>query len=183
MRNRSWRLRSLGVTMMAVALVVGSSPPVWAVMQGMSTDELIDQAEAIVIGEVEEIQSRWDSRGRIVTDVRVQVHAALKGAVGQFVVVTQDGGVIGDLGMKVSDTPTFRQGESVICFLRSPDPSGGRWLLGKAQGKYRIDADGWVRKGEFTVGPGADQVEWAAPFSSFYEKIRRRVQSLSGGAP
>jgi hypothetical protein len=160
----------------AMAILLGTSPPLRALMVGISTEALTDEAESVVLGEVERVESRWDGRGRIVTDVWIRVDETLKNGVGPSVVLTHPGGTVGDVGMRVSDTPSFQPGERVLCFVHGADASGARRLVGDAQGKYRIGADGWARKSEFAVGPGAERVDWALPLDALRAKVRARVE-------
>jgi len=96
------------------------------------------QAHTILIGQVVDQRSRWTpDRATIVTDVTLTVAAVLKGEAAAEFVLTVPGGVVGDRGIAVSDTPTFTPGEMAILFLREPAFSGFR-LLGWQQGKFTV---------------------------------------------
>ncbi|MDZ7698923.1 MAG: hypothetical protein U5R49_19020 [Deltaproteobacteria bacterium] len=90
-----------------------------ALMVGLSTEELTRASETVVIGEVEDVKSQWNEDGSsIVTRATVLVSEAVKGKVRDSrVTVEYRGGEVGDVGMRVSDTPSLKKGENVILFL------------------------------------------------------------------
>ncbi|MFC1592355.1 hypothetical protein ACFL43_07505, partial [Thermodesulfobacteriota bacterium] len=67
------------------------------------------------------------------------------------------GGMIGNVGMGTSDMPRIEPGEEVILFLTSAlSRKSSRFgfvyrLVGAAQGKYSVGADGIARKGGFAI--------------------------------
>lgn len=100
---------------------------------------LSETSDVIVRGTVRRVESRWTSdHRRIVTDVELQVAESLKGAPGQTLVVMQPGGVVGDIGQKVSGLASFAQGEEVVVFLQQRGTD--RFIVsGMAQGKFRVE--------------------------------------------
>ena len=76
-------------------LTVPASAAVFVVPQD---SELIDQADAIVIGTVSEIHSEFTLDGPIVTNIDIEVEEVLKGVFegSKPVRLREDGGVIGD---------------------------------------------------------------------------------------
>ena len=125
----------------------------------------------------------------IFTTAEINVEEALKGdaSPGQLVTVTQEGGEVGDVGLKVSDSSTFTRGEQLIVFLESeakhPDAArqhsglGGAYkLVGKAQGKYTVDKDGIARKKGFSLADGSELVDDSIPAADLINKIKREVQ-------
>lgn len=100
---------------------------------------LSETSDAIVRGTVRRVESRWTSdHRRIVTDVEIQVAESLKGSSAQTLVVLQPGGVVGDIGQKVSGLASFARGEEVVVFLQQRGTD--RFIVsGMAQGKFRVE--------------------------------------------
>jgi hypothetical protein len=122
-----------------VAALLAVLPAEATTLLAQDLAELSQSADAIVRGTVRELESRWTGdRMRIVTQVEVEVAEALKGAPGASVTIVQPGGVVGDIGQKVSGLASFERGEEVVLFLeRRP---GGIFLVsGMAQGKFRVE--------------------------------------------
>jgi hypothetical protein len=55
------------------------------------------------------------------------------------VVVTLEGGTVGDLTLKVSDMPTLEKGKRAVLFLNSA-PGGGYVPHGRGSGVVEVDA-------------------------------------------
>jgi hypothetical protein len=107
---------------------------------------LTRHSDAIVRGRVVTLQSHWTGdKRRIVTDVTVQVEETLKGEPAQTVTIRQPGGIVGDVGQKVSGLAAFHPGEEVVVFLERRGPV--HVVTGLAQGKFHLDRlkDGSVR--------------------------------------
>ena len=81
---------------------------------------LADKASHIVVGKVENIESRLDKEtNTIYTYVKVYVEECLKGTINDDnIVIKYKGGEIGDLGLWVSDQPHFLLNEEVKVFLK-----------------------------------------------------------------
>jgi hypothetical protein len=85
-----------------------------------SLEELIQEADTVVIGTVTTQLSTWDDQHTAIgTDVTVTIEANLKGSRGVGVDVTFRiaGGIVGDVGMRSSTDPVFQNGDRVILFL------------------------------------------------------------------
>jgi len=103
-------------------------------------------SDDIVRGRVLTLQSHWTGdKLRIVTDVTVQVEETLKGRPAKTVTIRQPGGIVGDVGQKVSGLAAFKPGEEVVVFLERRGPV--HVVTGLAQGKFHLDRlkDGSVR--------------------------------------
>ncbi len=106
---------------------------------GLDVEGLTRGSDAIVVGKVVRSHSRWTSDQRlIVTEVEVEIAESLKGAAGKSVVILQPGGVVGEIGQRVSGLARFQLGDEVLVFL---ERQGRRTFLvtGLAQGKFRIE--------------------------------------------
>jgi hypothetical protein len=82
--------------------------------------ELVRNADCIAIGTVIERNSYWnEERSRIYTSVVLSVEDKLKGTANQGrIVVTVLGGEVEEIGLLVSNTPSFEQDERVVVFLK-----------------------------------------------------------------
>src|SRR5690349_19414485 len=87
-------------------------------VEALDLQTLVDEAEQVVLARVIGQQSLFDARGRIVTDVALQVEESIKGdqAPGAAITVRRLGGVVGDQGMRVAGEPSFETGETVVLF-------------------------------------------------------------------
>jgi hypothetical protein len=102
--------------------------------------------------------------GMIWTQNYFEVEEMLKGqAEAHQLVVTEPGGVVGNLGQAVSGAPRFKPGDEAVLFLAQT--KGGKWRVrGWGQGNYRVTRD--PATGESLVQPdlaGLELVETAAP--------------------
>lgn len=134
----------------ATLLIVGSwlaSPSAQAsLVEALDLAALVDRADEVMLARVVSMASHFNDRGRIVTDVTMQVEQAEKGAraPGAVVVVQQMGGTVGDLGMRVAGEPTYEVGETVLLFgMRAKNLDVLR-PVGMSQGAMRIE----LREGE-----------------------------------
>ncbi|TKJ48031.1 hypothetical protein CEE34_00960 [Candidatus Aerophobetes bacterium Ae_b3a] len=121
------------------------APQVSALMVRKSIEELTSQADSILIGKVKKIESRWNEEKTLIytyVTVSVKQHTKNLSGVGevQEIIVKVPGGEVGDIGLKVSDSPQFREGEEVFLFLRMEKlPLFS--VVGLFQGKYTIEED------------------------------------------
>ncbi|MBI1748006.1 MAG: hypothetical protein HYR55_15670 [Acidobacteria bacterium] len=129
------------------------APITAAVMVRLSLSDLVEKSDLVIVGEVLETQSYWgiNSWGDelIYTDVTVVVTDALKGAHQQEVVVTIEGGQVGDIGLEPTHMPTFAKGEKAVLFLQQRE--AGLWVAGGPQGKWLITNDGLMTRGKIAL--------------------------------
>jgi len=110
-----------------------------AVLVPLSLEHLVQEADAVVLGEAVRAESFWGPRHeRIYTDVTLRVERTIKGAPDVTeVTVRRLGGVVDGKGMKVPGAGTIAIGERHLLFLRRGEPE--RYVvMGMAQGIYRI---------------------------------------------
>ena len=100
---------------------------------------LADKASHIVVGKVENIESRLDKeKNTIYTYVKVYVEECLKGKInGDNIVIKYKGGEIGNLGLWVSDQPHFLLNEEVKVFLK-PEKTGEFTVVDGKKGKISL---------------------------------------------
>src|ERR1019366_6853674 len=106
-------------------------------------DELVAQAELVVLAQVVALRSAWtESRsGRtIVTDVTVSIDRTLKGPV--FVQRSLEflGGTVGDDTLRVSGMPEFHVGDRDVLFIHDTGRPASP-IVGFAYGRFRVVRD------------------------------------------
>ena len=111
----------------------------YGILMDLSLEDLTTNAEWIVIGTVENMESRWnDSQDYIYTYLTLSVDEYLKNPLEETELTIQiPGGVVDDIEQRVSDTPEFQSGEHVVLFLFDRD--GQKWVYGWEKGKYTIE--------------------------------------------
>lgn len=145
--------------------------PSHALMQALSTSKLTTSSDTVIQGVVTQTQSAWEGKS-IVTRAKVRVDSAITGnPQGQFVTVEYPGGVVGNKGMRVSDTPTLKAGENVILFLKKGSAQGSFKVVGQAQGAYKIAPSGIATKGGFAA-VGKDSIDNDLPLEILIKKIK-----------
>jgi hypothetical protein len=111
----------------------------------LDTRALALQSQEIVVGTVESSHSYWnEAHSRIFTDVVLKVDRRLKGAGTERVTITQMGGVVDGVRVRVHATPDFKVGEEALIFA-AKDGRGRLQLNGLAQGKFEIEHQGSER--------------------------------------
>jgi hypothetical protein len=105
-------------------------------VQKLSLDRLIGEADLIVRGRVDEIKSRRASdRRTVATVVTITIVRQFKGPKVSSVTIEQPGGSLGDVTLGVPGLPEFTIGEDVILFLKRQ--RGGAFnIVGGNQGKF-----------------------------------------------
>jgi hypothetical protein len=146
-------------------------------MAGLSTEELARASDIVVVGEIESVDPMWNSAGTaIVTRVSLVIEEVVRGkASQQHIAIEYEGGEIGDVGMKVSDSASLTKGEKVLLFLK-PDKNRKdvrvHRIVGKGQGRYTIGEDGIARKRGFALLYGGEAVDNGISVDRLIEKIR-----------
>ena len=113
-----------------------------------SLDELVRSNRTIVVGEVVDTHSYWNSDGTfILTDVRIAAHDVLKGNVqDRELTLTIMGGRVGETTTLIIGNPELVPGNSYVLFLNDEDLPGGKALTVRSlvQGAFdvRIGKDG-----------------------------------------
>jgi hypothetical protein len=149
-----------------------------AAMIGLTTQELTDSAEVIVVGVVMETKPEWNAdQSLILTRITVRIEETIKGNVGNMLELEHIGGEIGNIGLRTSNQPSFSDGENVILFLRTVKngkKSDGLFeLVGMSQGKYTLRQDGTAEKSTAGIITGIiDGVETEVDADDFLQRIR-----------
>ena len=145
-------LAALGLAL-AVALPASAS-----VMVALDLPTLVQRASHAVVVRVEAQHARWDSSGRIVTDVSLRVEESLKGGArpGELLVLERFGGEVGEVGMRIEGEPLFEDGALVLLFA-APSQLNPAHLraVGMAQGVMPM-RERAAPSGDDLVLPGGD---------------------------
>jgi len=145
-----------------------------ALVRKKSVEELTYEADSILIGKVTSMESRWNgSKTLIHTYVTVFVRGYIKrflemGEPGE-VTIKVPGGQVGDIALRVSDTPEFREGEEVFLFLKIEELPIFR-VAGLLQGKYTV----WEGRIRNRV------LEREIPLESFIDQIQKIIEEAKG---
>ena len=126
--------------LLAVALAVAGSVAATVVVR-LTLEELVERSEVVVHGRCLRTWAAWDAERRFIwTHNEIQVLDRWKGAAGAAVVVSELGGIVGDIGMAVDGVPQYQAGEEMVLFL-SRTPNGYWRTRGLGQGKHEVQVD------------------------------------------
>lgn len=131
--------RWMGTSVLALLL---ASPLAAALAPKLSTERMVHDADAIVVGHCEDMESRWLGSD-LVTFAKVEVIEGLKGPDVEALTVILPGGVDTSgpvpLAMDFSGAPSLTMGGKDLLFLRAvPSMPGHYTVLGYSQGRYRV---------------------------------------------
>lgn len=139
-------MRYAALSLLFVGLVLGSGVAEATVVVPVTLDDMARNCVAAVRGTVVGHRSDWDAeRRRIHSYTEIEVTETLAGgpAVGTRVTVRTLGGVVGKVGMNVSGTARFVEGEEVVVFLDQDPLDKKRFVVaGMSQGKFQVARDG-----------------------------------------
>ncbi len=137
------------IAIVVALLILGmTASSVSALMLEKNLNELTDEANYIVVGNVKEVKSAWDdNKTNIYTNVTIGIEKVVKGKkIEREVIVKIQGGEVGDLKQWVEGEPEFVSGEKVLLFLSREDKGKGFILKSRFQGKYTIEGDRAINK-------------------------------------
>jgi hypothetical protein len=101
-------------------------------------------ARRVVLATVTDVNSAFGENEfgdrLILTNLTLRVDETMKGVHAASVVVTLEGGTVGDVTLTVSDMPQLSRGERAVLFL-DDTPSGGHVPHGRGAGVLKVDAD------------------------------------------
>lgn len=170
LRTERMKLRRFRPPLVAVCLLVMTflvlSGTALAAVEDLTLEELVSRARLIVRGRVIDTTARWNAdHTRIYTYVTIRPTEYIKGAskTGDLVIEVP-GGTVGDLTLRVTDVPTFKEGEDTVVFLRDEYFQ----VVGWYQGKYTVE-EGIV-------------LERKQPLQTFIAEIRQAMRGTAGYA-
>ena len=111
-------------------------------------------ANKVVVATVTDVQSAFGENDfgdrLILSHVTLQVSETLKGPHEPTVVITIEGGTVGDLTLDVSDMPTLQKGGRTVLFLTT-SRAGGVVPYRRGAGVMNLDADNRVPGTDLTL--------------------------------
>ena len=115
------------------------SPVSATIVKYLSIDELVHQADLIVLGTCERIISAWDrEKKNIYTFITVIPQRCLKGGeCPPLIRIRQLGGAMDNLAMTIAGSPKFNPNEKVVLFLSRSGDTFYR-VIGLSQGKFSV---------------------------------------------
>lgn len=126
-------------TLIGIALVIRSVTA--ASVIAPTFQELVAEAQTVIVGQVTSSQSRWSGAGQrrtIVTDVTVAVDSTLKGEAASVRVLRFLGGTVDDQTLQVPDIPRFKVGDRAVLFVTG-DVNAISPLVGVTHGRFPIN--------------------------------------------
>lgn len=118
--------------------VVALLPGTAGTLPKLSLSELLDRSSAVVHGRVVRHWSAWDAGHEFIwTHYELRPSEVIHGRTAPAYTISEPGGIVGDVGLKVSNSVSFVDGEEVVVFLRTT-PSGLLRVSGGPQGKLRV---------------------------------------------
>ena len=116
-----------------------------------SLEELVEQSDTIVAGEVLEMRSAWTADRRVIfTTVTLRPDRRFKGGERSLIRFRIPGGTVGDTRLMVTHSPVFAIGEQALVFLAGASGRLPSVVAGEAGKRHiRIEDDG-----EATILPG-----------------------------
>jgi hypothetical protein len=165
-------------------ILFAATPVVLALMAKMSVEDLTGEADVITIGEIKEVESRWNLwRTEVYTYSTVSVEKYIKGTGSETLTIITEGGTVDDSGVWVEDTPVFTKNEKVLVFLKKTGPEFR--VVGLVQGKYIVENEE-VRdiSGEkVSLKDFLRRVEDAIPLQDAVTPVRTPAAQASPEAP
>jgi hypothetical protein len=143
----------------------------------LTLDALIARSERIVYGRVLSTRPAWDPATQTIwTHTELLVLDSPKGRSGSTVVISEPGGVLGEVGHVFSGVPSFSVNEEVVVFLHAQEGQRLR-VTGLRQGVYSVRRD--PDTGRRVVQ--AIRAEYAAPSASRTNAEAGAVSKTRGG--
>ena len=167
-----------------------------ALLQILDLNQLTKESSAVVHGRIEASRVEWNTaRTRILTVYTVRAERYLKGFLGPTFELTEPGGELHGLAMRISGAPHFRLGEEAVLFVWTDGVRGRQQAIGFEQGVFRVRRDPRTgmkllsrsaplqKAGEVTSsGRGAGAVEGRTDgeLSRFLAQVSQAVERTEG---
>jgi|MTBAKMStandDraft_1061839.scaffolds.fasta_scaffold00128_6 PKD repeat protein len=153
--------------------------PSAATMIQLSTEELVNSSDAIIIGDVRDIESYWAENDTIIlTSTTIAVDSILKGNVSENLTITTRGGTVGDMCLWVEDEPVFVSGYTYGLFLKN-QTNNTYAINGKYQGVRLVCSESLTRSAKRQVScTPADEFSkevYSALQGEYYEPVRESL--------
>src|SRR5437867_10443567 len=129
-------IRSQKLLLCVSAWLLAAAPAGATMVERLSLEQLVERSERIVQGRCERTWSDWDAKHQSIwTHWEIQVTEPIKGGPVTKLVISEPGGIVGDVGMLVEGVPHYEPGEEIVLFLYKT-PIGYWRSRGLGQGKY-----------------------------------------------
>lgn len=188
---------------LAVASLLAAATARATVMVEVPLEDMVRDADAIVLGVVERVGARLDFVEGVAephTVAFVRVRRWIKGEdPTDLVTIDEVGGVVGEMGLAIEGTPRYHVGEECIVFLRRIGARREYRTLQMAQGHFEIlrgvpgtpdvvqrdlgaiGLASWA-SGEMRVEPGARRAMRLDDFLGFLETTLESLRVAAGPA-
>ena len=146
------------VGLLAVTLAAGES----TLVPRLTLEQLTASSEYIVVGQVDRSWSAWDAAHQFIWthyELQVREHWKTEAPAAAKIVVSEPGGTVNGVTMRIAGALPFESGEDVLLFLYRT-PVGFLRTTGAGQGKYTIER---TDSGEGRVRANLAQVELVEP--------------------
>lgn len=168
------------VKIFAVAALL-SLPAFATTLLKLDLPALTKTSASIVRGSVKSSRASWNAdHTRISTSIVITVRETWKGEPATEITVTQEGGVVGDVGQLVHGTVVFKTGDEVVLFLEEHGP---RFILtGMVQGVFRVEgktATQAVENDAFMIDPMTRQPVAPAALSMSVDELALQVRNAT----
>lgn len=172
---------AVGIVAGIVALLGVPRPAHSTLTRARTLEQLAIDADSVIRGRVvaqEVVRDGETDRVRTVSTVAVDEALAGDDAPGSTVRVSQPGGVLGDVTVRVSGTAPLAVGQDVLLFLRGRGDQV-RAPVGMAQGVWFVErgADGIARVS--AERPAAPKRPTGAPEAPRYDGVAARVRGAA----
>ncbi|MBK7860515.1 MAG: hypothetical protein IPJ65_18280 [Archangiaceae bacterium] len=120
------------LTRWALAGLLLALPAAATVVIAQNYEQLAQTSPLVVRATVGQVQAAWnEGHTTIETFSELQVSAVLKGKVapGATLMVRSPGGIVGNVGARVSGSPKFTPGEDTLLFLEPAADAPNVWLV------------------------------------------------------
>ena len=140
-------------------------------LQKLSFDRLVEEADVIIRGKVEELKNRPASdQSSVRTIIKISVTQQLKGQKVSSVTIEQPGGSLGEVVQGVPGLAEFSSGEDVFLFLKR-SRLGTFTLVGGRQGKFTTKSQ------PGSSGVVEDFARRTAALDRFLERLASRLNN------
>ncbi len=170
---KHWRGSAFISIFLVVVLMLLKSDPLCGQTPKSLADQLSQEADVIVVGNVNHLAAEWDAtKSRIQTRVTIAVTDMIKGGGNPpTVTLVVPGGEVDGVGEWYSHTASFKQNEDVVVFA-TKDPKGLLRVASGQMGKFTIKKDNMTGK---RIIPNVGSLD------QFTSHIKSVVQSQQSG--
>jgi hypothetical protein len=175
-------------TCAVVLILAGAALPAGAsTFLALTQDQLVAQSDAVVQGEVLQVNSFWTKSGRVIaSEAIVRVTDTIVGEAPSVLVVKTFGGTVGGYTVVAHGFPEFKAGDRVLLFVQN-QADGTVEVTGYRQGQYRVAFENGMEKAIPTVEGGVNLLlpngrlaprPAAMTLETFKDQIRDRAERV-----